>query len=489
MSIQQALDNESKVRQIITQQEINGVNFDKEKAEGYISELSKRKDTLYGKIRPHLKLEVITPYTVPVSRPYLKNGTHSSGVLNWFRDDVPDIGGPFTRCEFNEPDLGSRKKLIAQLESLGWSPRAFTEKGNPKLTVDGQPCPSLMDIDSEIGQDIAHWYIYNHRQSQIQGWIDKLRDDGKLTAEAITIGTPTYRFRHKTVVNVPKASPDVVFGTEMRSLFIPSDRYVMVGHDASGLELRMLAHFINDEEYTKVVTEGDPHTYHQRLAKLDTRDQAKTFIYAFNYGAGALLIGIGVNSDISKLEATYSSIQVYTKLKSLNKNANKDGMIHIGKNTYVRATEETSLRALDGDAIKKTFLSYNPKLKKLIDDVTEAARRGWLKGIDGRKIMMRRDYAGKVQVHKGVNTLLQTTGAIVMKYSMVILDRWIREMELSSRKVIDMHDEGQYEVLPEDAELHGMLACYSIEEAGRQLGVRLPLAGEYKIGNSWAETH
>ena len=443
MSIQQALDNESKVRQIITQQEINGVNFNKEKAEGYISELSKRKDTLYGKIRPHLKLEVITPYTVPVSRPYLKNGTHSSGVLNWFRDDVPDIGGPFTRCEFNEPDLGSRKKLIAQLESLGWSPRAFTEKGNPKLTVDGQPCPSLMDIDSEIGQDIAHWYIYNHRQSQIQGWIDKLRDDGKLTAEAITIGTPTYRFRHKTVVNVPKASPDVVFGTEMRSLFIPSDGYVIVGHDASGLELRMLAHYMNDPDYIEELLSGDIHTANQKAAGLPTRDDAKTFIYALNYGAGNAKIG---------------SI--------------------IGAGAPQRASS------------KRKFLKATPALKRLIDGVREAGMRGYLIGLDKRRVRLRRDkITNAVQIHKAPNTLLQTAGALVMKYSMVILDQWIREFELSSRKVIDMHDEGQYEVLPQDAELHGMLACYSIVEAGRQLGLRLPLAGEYKIGESWATTH
>ena len=157
MSIQTAFEVESKVRNIITQQEINGVNFDKDKAISYISELSERKDTLYGKIRPHLRMEVRHPYSVPVSRPFVKSGAHSSAVSNWFGADIPDIGGPFTRCEFVEPNLGSRIKLVAQLQTLGWNARSFTDKGNPRLTVDGEPCPSLLEIDSEIGQWIAHW--------------------------------------------------------------------------------------------------------------------------------------------------------------------------------------------------------------------------------------------------------------------------------------------------------------------------------------------
>ena len=440
---QRALEVESKVRQIITQQEINGVNFDRERAESYISELSKRKDTLYGKIRPHLNLELSRPYGVPVSRPFNADGSYFHSISKWYGDNIPDIGGPFSRCEFVEPDIGSRNKLIAQLTYLGWKPRAFTEKGSPKLTVGGEPCPSLLEIDSEIGQWIAHWYIYNHRQSQIQGWLDKLRDDGRLTAEAITIGTPTYRFRHKTVVNVPKAAPQVLFGHEMRSLFIPSEGYVMVGHDASGLELRMLAHYMNDKDYINELLSGDIHSANQKSAGLPTRDDAKTFIYAFIYGAGNEKIGSIIGAGADK-----------------------------------------------GATIKRKFLKATPALKKLIDGVREAAKRGYLIGLDKRKIALRRDREkGTVQAHKAPNTLLQTAGALVMKYSMVILDEWIREMELSSRKVIDMHDEGQYEVLPNDAELHGMLACYSIEEAGRQLGIRLPLAGEYKIGNNWAETH
>jgi len=200
---------------------------------------------------------------------------------------------------------------------------------------------------------------------------------------------------------------------------------------------------MNDERFIEAILDGDIHLKNQHDAGLPTRDDAKTFIYAFNYGAGDTKIG---------------SIIGGTKA--------------------------------DGRKIKAKFLKANPKLKSLIDGVQNSARKGYIYGLDGRKLMLRKDrHTRKVQVHKALNTLLQTAGAIVMKYSMVILDEWIREMELRSKKVIDMHDEAQFSVHPQDAEMHGILACHSIVEAGRQLGVRIPLAGDYKIGINWSETH
>ena len=310
MSIQQAFEVESKVRRIITQQEITGVKFDMPKAKGFIQDLERRKSGLYTRIRPHLDLEISRPYPKPVSQPFLKSGGYRDSVTKWYRDDIPDIGGPFSRLEFLEPDLGSRTKLIAQLLKLGWLPVHFTPKGNPKLTYEGEPCASLEKIDSEIGQWIAHWYIYNHRQGQIQGWINRLRPDGRLTAEAITIGTPTFRFTHKTVVNVPRTSS--LYGYEMRSLFIPSDGYVMVGHDASGLELRMMAHYLDDREYTQEILSGDIHTKNKEDAGLPTRDDAKTFIYAsILYGAGDEKTGLiikGTKADGKRIKAKFFKI-------------------------------------------------------------------------------------------------------------------------------------------------------------------------------------
>jgi len=222
---------------------------------------------------------------------------------------------------------------------------------------------------------------------------------------------------------------------------------VLVGHDASGLELRMLAHYMNDDDYIEKVQikdkKNDIHILNQKMAGLPTRDDAKTFIYAFNYGAGDAKVG---------------SI--------------------IGKG------------AREGKAIKAKFLLNNPALASLIKRVTGACGRGYLVGLDGRRLIMRRNpMNGQVMKHKALNTLLQGAGSVVMKHAMVLLDGYIKEGNLHSVKVIDMHDEAQYECLPHEAELHGELAVKSIREAGKLLNLNCPLDAEYKIGANWAETH
>ena len=218
---------------------------------------------------------------------------------------------------------------------------------------------------------------------------------------------------------------------------------VLVGHDASGLELRMLAHYMNDDKYTEAVLHGDIHTLNQEMAGLPSRDDAKTFIYAFNYGAGDAKIG---------------SI--------------------IGKG------------AREGKAIKARFLAANPSLARLITNVTAASARGYLIGLDGRRVIMRRNpMNGQIQKHKALNTLLQAAGSLVMKYSTIILNQLILDNGLSSIKVLDMHDECQAECLPEEADLYGELAVRSIRDAGTLLGLNCPLDAEYKVGKTWADTH
>lgn len=438
---------ESQVSRIIAQQETNGVLFDERLARENIQVLESTRNELFNSIRPILSLEVERVGANPVGKPFKKDGSYSAQVTNWYGTNIPDIGGPFSRIEFREPDLGSRTKLVAQLLRLGWQPSAYTPRtekgggGNPKLTVDGEPCPNLMKLTG-VGADIARWYIAKHRQSQIEGWLARVRPDGRLTASANTIGTPTYRFTHSNVVNVPKAAKHVWFGYLMRSLFIAPDGRWMVGHDASGLELRMLAHYMGDSDYIEVLLNGDIHTLNQQMAGLETRDQAKTFIYAFIYGAGDGKLGQIVGGT-----------------------------------------------AKDGKALRESFLAANPALGNLITEVKAAGQRGYLVGLDGRRIYLRRDKFGRLQLHKALNTLLQTAGAIVMKYSMVWLDIQVQRCGLDVKKVIDMHDEGQSEVGNDDVEAYVELAAESIPWAGRYLRLNLPLAADVKVGRNWAETH
>lgn len=446
-SIDNVLWLEQHVSRIITEQEEHGVLFNQRKARRCVQVLQRRQARLYQLIRPSLSLEVVRPYNGPVNRPFKANGDYTAIVHKWFDGSaaINQVDGPFSRVLFEEPDLGKRGRIQDQLLKLGWQPRAFTDAGNPKITVDGEPCPSLQAIGSQVGKQLANWYTYRHRQSQIEGWLERVRPDGRLPAGAVTIGTPTYRFRHRVVVNVPKAAKHVLFGWHMRSLFTVPTGKVLVGFDASGLELRMLADVINDDHFTEEILDGDIHSKNQRDAGLPTRDDAKTFIYAFIYGAGDAKIGAIVGGTRAR-----------------------------------------------GSRVRRQFLAANPKLEQAINTTRAAARRGYLVAHDGRRIYLRRDPdTGAVQTHKALNTRLQGGGAIVMKWAMVILDHWIRESSLYGRahKVIDMHDEAQWECDADIATNVGFLGVEAIKQAGVLLGLNIPLDGEYKLGRNWAMTH
>lgn len=433
MGWNRALELEHRVAGVHVRQEILGVNFNKKLAEEHIEELTNLVHEESEGILESLWAEPVLPYGVPVKRPFKKDGSFTDAVKKWF-EDPKDVGGPFTRIEFIKPRLSQRQRVAEQFIKMGWKPEWYTEKGSPRITKDGEVSPNLVRMLGEPGEHYVKFSTYTHRQSQIQGWLNNLREDGRLTAGAFTNGTNTGRFRHHTVVNVPKANDKVLYGRQMRELFIPSNGNVLVGCDASGLELRMLCHYMNDPEYTEILLTDDIHTRNQELAGLDTRDDAKTFIYAFLYGAG-------------------------------------DGKI----GSIVGGT------AKDGKRLKARFLSGLPRLDRLINKTQRGAERGYLIGLDGRKIRMRRDERGNIATHKALNTLLQGAGAIIMKGALVNLN--------PHDIVLNMHDEFQLDVKPSIAEQRGEEAKNAIVQSGLDFELNIPLDAEYKIGQSWAETH
>ena len=205
--------------------------------------------------------------------------------------------------------------------------------------------------------------------------------------------------------------------------------------DASGLELRMLAHYMNDEAYTNEILTGDIHTANQLAAGLETRSQAKTFIYAFLYGAGDAKIGSVVGGT-----------------------------------------------ARDGKQLKEKFLRNTPALRTLRERVTMAAGRGYVLGLDGRRVAVRSE-------HAALNTLLQSAGAIVMKKALCLLDEYATQYKIDYNFIGNIHDEIQTEVRSNESEFFGRLATGCVEAAGVYYKLNCPLAGEYQVGNTWADTH
>jgi DNA polymerase I-like protein with 3'-5' exonuclease and polymerase domains len=197
----------------------------------------------------------------------------------------------------------------------------------------------------------------------------------------------------------------------------------------------MLAHYMDDKEFTNVLLTEDVHTRNQMAAGLETRPQAKTFIYAFLYGAGDAKIGTIVGGS-----------------------------------------------ANDGAQLKRTFLENTPALAGLRERTIRAAARGYLDGLDGRRLTVRSE-------HAALNTLLQAAGAIVMKKALVLLDEYAKQWKIDYKFIGNIHDEVQAEVAEEQAEKYGWLAVECLKAAGLAFNLKCPLDGEYKVGTTWAETH
>ena len=334
------------------------------------------------------------------------------------------------RINIEEFNPGSRKQIGIYLQKLGWQPEEFTPTGQPKVDetilgkIEGIPQAELL----------TNYLMLQKRIAQIKSWLDELdAKDNRVRGYVNPNGTITGRMTHRgpNMAQVPSVSS--VYGSECRACWIVPKNYKLVGIDASGLELRMLAHYMNDKEYTNEIINGDIHTANQKLAGLESRDQAKTFIYALIYGAGD------------------------EKLGSVAKGSRRTGK-----------------------KLRESFISNLPSFKNLRNRIEREASKGKIKGLDGRTLIIRNEYSA-------LNTLLQSAGAIVMKEALVCFSNLISNLD--ANVVANVHDEWQVEVYKDHAEEVGDLGVKAIREAGVRLFLNCPLDGEYKVGLNWSETH
>jgi len=403
---QESIKLEHEVAFIIAEQERNGFRFDEVKALQLLSVLKTKLDAIC------VEMQRIFPPKVTSGRTHKTHGR-----------PLPDIVEDF--------NPGSRKQIAERLIEKGWKPKKHTEKGS--VIVDET---TLEGLDFPEAKAIAEYLMLQKRIAQVESWIDAIKTDGRVHGQVITNGAVTGRMTHHSpnMAQVPNSGSP--YGPECRELWTVEKGYKLVGIDASGLELRMLAHYMRDNAYTNEVVSGDIHTANQKAAGLETRNQAKTFIYAFLYGAGAAKIGSVVGGS-----------------------------------------------SKEGQALITRFLRNTPGLKSLREKVSRIyAQKAWLPGLDGRKLLVRAE-------HSALNTLLQGAGAIAMKQAVVILHKKLRKSKIDFKMVVNCHDEWQIETTPESAELVGKLGVDSIREAGEHFNMRCPLTGEYRVGNNWKETH
>ena len=337
---------------------------------------------------------------------------------------------PIVRETSTEFNLGSRKQIGEYLIKAGWEPKKFTPTGQPMVDesilkkVKGIPQAAL----------IANYLMIQKRLAQVRSWLKELNEDtGRVHGYVNPNGAVTGRMTHShpNMAQIPSSSSP--YGKECRSCWIVPENYKLVGIDASGLELRMLAHYLDDEGYTNEILNGDIHTANQKLAGLQSRDQAKTFIYALLYGAGDAKLG-----------------------------------------TVAGRGREA------GKRLRQSFFDNLPSFKTLTGRVQREAAEGYVKGLDGRKLTVR-------SAHAALNTLLQGAGAIIMKQAMILLDGKLKYLD--AKFVANVHDEWQIECHESVADQVGKLGVEAIIEAGKLLNLNCPLDGDYNVGDNWSETH
>ena len=399
----ESVDLEHKVRLILNQQENNGFAFNMRKAQEMRAKL---RDDLHD-------LE--------------------QWSLEEFEPTIVEMKTKTKEIPFN---IGSRQQIADRLIKRGWKPSQYTDKDN--IIMNESVLKTIKEPSLKvIAERFAKYFLLQKRVVMIEAWIDACQEDERVHGRVMTLRTVTGRMAHNSpnMAQVPATySP---YGKDCRNLWTVSDpvRYKLVGTDASGLELRCLAHYLKDTTYTDEILKGDIHTKNMELAGIKDRDQAKTFNYAFLYGAGPDKIG-----------------------------------------KIVGAGKE------QGKMLIKRFLSNLPALKRLREQVEDAGRRGRIKAIDGRYLKVR-------SAHSALNTLLQGAGAIICKQWLVHIMSRVYQKNLGVKLVASVHDEYQFEVLNKDVGDFCAITKIAMKETEQTLKLRCPLDNDYKVGTTWTETH
>ena len=419
---EESIELEHRLAEIIYQQECNGFKFNTTKAQRLYSELAAKRESLKQELKDSFPdWEVRTPFIPKVNN---KKLGYKKGI-------------PTEKVQVIEFNPSSRDHVANRLINLrGWKPKQYTNDGKPK--VDEDVLKSLPYPESKV---LVEYYTIEKRIGQLaegrQAWL-KLVKNNRIYGSVNTNGAVTGRATHShpNVGQVPATT--VPYGKESRELFTVEDDNVLVGIDLSGLELRCLAHFMSRYDngtYIKEVLDGDIHTANQKAAGLDTRAQAKTFIYALVYGCGAAKMGEILGKDVKA-----------------------------------------------GKKIISDFMKRTPALKRLIEDVQQKATKGYIKGLDGRQLKIR-------SAHKALNTLLQSSGALICKQWIIDVHELIHQHNLDCKQVAWVHDEIQIETRKENADELGRLAKKAIRNSEKKFNFRCKLDCEYRVGKDWSQTH
>jgi len=457
-TILKALRSEMEMDAIMVKQNLNGWKFDLNGAKMLVKVVEDQMVEMQDFINPMLsgntivvdpdtqrKHEEVTGkrYAVPKKPTYTKAGKLVKTTVNWFKlpldTDVNSspIWGSYCRVDFTVGDIGNTDTVKGLITSLGWKPDEWNwKKIDGKLTkTSAKLSDSSLEPLGEVGAALMKYYTLRSRHSIIKGWFEHVDKESRLHGDVFNIGTPTFRQTHKIIANLP--SGGATLGKEIRELFVAKKGYKIVSADSAACQLRLLAHYMKDADYLDLILNGD---VHQRNADIlgCTRSQAKRFIFAFLYGAGP------------------------QKLSS-----------YIGKSL---AETKKSIKA---------FKKALPKLTALIERITSIVEEGSaITGLDDRPIML-----PIKECYKALNYLIQGAEAVVMKATVVMIDKRLTESKIDFSHLLFYHDEHSVEVREDQAEEARDIIMQCFIDAPKEYGVDIMTCGDCKIGDNYFEVH
>ena len=432
---------EHAVHMIMCQQQVNGFEINKELAQEIYTVCLKETNRIETEIK-----EFMVPIAVPVKEVVLKYKKDGSIFATQLLENQ-NVQGDYTKIMWEEFNLGSPTQINKRLDRLGWRPTVKTKSGNSYKI-----CPeNLATIPSTAPQAVLGlkaWKVLETRWKLAQEWLEKSQGDGRVHGQVITTGAVTHRAAHRgpNMANIPSVphgktgilwKMDGMYAAECRQAFQVPEGKRLVGTDAAGIQLRVLAHYMNDPIYTEQVIEGDIHTFNMNALGRYCKDRptAKTFIYAFLLGAG---VGkIAEILDCSPAQANKSMQNFYEAL---------------------------------------------PTLKTLKSEASRAASMGWMKGLDGRILKIGSE-------HLALSVYLQGGETVLMRVANVFWHNQANKEGIKFKQCAWVHDEWQTEVDTDQAERLGEIQVQSIIDAGKHFNLNCPMDGEAKIGRNWLETH
>jgi DNA polymerase-1 len=439
---------EHKAWVLVQKQKKNGFQLDVPRAEQLYSEIRGLERDLKEKIHELWPPELQT--VGEFKRAYRLDGTYTSRYED-HKSKFPRLeirtDGSYEAYDYVEFNLGSPKQRIEKLLELGWEPVKFTPKGNPSVDEDSLAAFALSSGKEEVTA-LAKWVVLNSRANMINNWLGLADEKGLIHGNLWLAGTLRYRHDKPNTANIPAVRVDSadaplrgmdgLYTYESRDLWTSRDGELrsLVGVDAKGIQLRILAEYIKDEAFTEAILSVDPHSANQQRMRLPSRALTKTITYATLMGAG--------DEKIAR---------------------------------------EAKVTVSEAREAKASFFEQVPGLKKLVNRLKgELKRTGRITLCDGARVMVSSD-------HMVIPYLLQGDESRIMKQAGVYIDEGCRRSRIDSLLCGSIHDEYQFDVLNDDIDSFRDLCETSFRKSGESFGYDVPIEGSTQVGRTWSQTH